>query len=812
VQQTLLIRQTLEAAAASFQNGQLAQSKALIKEVLRAQPNQPDALQLLAFIAIQEGQHQGAIGYLKRAVAQRPDDVELQNNLGNLYKATGDYESAKRCYLQALRFDPKCFAAYYNLGNTLAAGNLIAESIDAYRKAITLNPDFADAHYNLAIQLKNAGLLSESIAEYKQTLQMQPGYFDAYINLGSAILEAHEIDESIDLQDAVDVYQQAQQLRPESAELYSNLGITFTRLGKYLQAQESFSRALLLDKDFLEARNNLGVVERLLGKSADAVQSFNLVISRDPSYAAAHRNLGNTLASMGRHQDALTCYDKALALSPNSFETTIDAGVSNASLGNLATACTHFRHAQQLKPESIVPLWADTMSSLPNFFFSIKEIEDARQKYTECLQHLVQRCDLTSAANIKDAAEAVGLLQPFFLNLQCLDNKNLQETYGNLVHKIMSAAYPQWSKPLSMPAKSARIRVGIVSRHFSNHSDWKILISGWLKHLSRQDFEFFGYSNGSVRDTVNEEARKLFDHYREGMDFAGSCQQVQNDNLHILLYPEIGQDPTSLRMAALRLAPVQCASWGVPQTTGLPTIDYFLSSDLMEPENGQQHYVEKLIRLPNLSSCYQSPSARPDSSKLASHGVREDATRYLCVNSLLKYLPQFDSVFPRIAKQVPNAQFLFIGKPAELSLKMQQRLQEAFQRHGMQACNHVVFLPPINLNEFAGLVSSGHVYLDSLDFSGCNTTLETLEHCVPVVTMPGLFMRGRQSSGILQMIGLTETIASSVDEYVELAIRLGLDASFHASIKEKISGNRKQLYGDKQCIEALENFLKGCVA
>ena len=70
-------------------------------------------------------------------------------------------------------------------------------------------------------------------------------------------------------------------------------------------------------------------------------------------------------------------------------------------------------------------------------------------------------------------------------------------------------------------------------------------------------------------------------------------------------------DPIAGRLAAQRLAPVQCVAWGQPETTGMPTLDYFLSSDLMEPPDGAAHYTESLVRLPNLGLCYL-PDALPD--------------------------------------------------------------------------------------------------------------------------------------------------------------------------------------------------------
>src|SRR5262249_58393548 len=86
------------------------------------------------------------------------------------------------------------------------------------------------------------------------------------------------------------------------------------------------------------------------------------------------------------------------------------------------------------------------------------------------------------------------------------------------------------------------------------------------------------------------------------------------DALHILIYPEIGMGPVAAQLAAQRLAPAQCNFAGHPETSGYPTLDYFLSSELMEPPDGQQHYTERLVRLPNMSTYYEPvcPQSEPN--------------------------------------------------------------------------------------------------------------------------------------------------------------------------------------------------------
>ena len=151
----------------------------------------------------------------------------------------------------------------------------------------------------------------------------------------------------------------------------------------------------------------------------------------------------------------------------------------------------------------------------------------------------------------------------------------------------------------------------------------------------------------------------------------------------------------TLKLAALRLAPIQCTSWGHPDTSGLPTMDYYLSSDLMEPPGADSHYTEKLIRLPNLSVYYEPLKIKAADVRRETFSLRKDAVLYFCLQSLFKYLPQYDEVFPRIAEKVGDCQFVFIRNADSIHVDRQfkHRVEQAFGRYGLNYRDYVTFLP-----------------------------------------------------------------------------------------------------------------------
>jgi predicted O-linked N-acetylglucosamine transferase (SPINDLY family) len=295
--------------------------------------------------------------------------------------------------------------------------------------------------------------------------------------------------------------------------------------------------------------------------------------------------------------------------------------------------------------------------------------------------------------------------------------------------------------------------------------------------------------------------------YQIGDNLEAAANQILKDDLHVLVYTDIGMNPLATQLAGLRLSPIQCKGWGHPVTTGLPTIDYYLSSNLMEPDNGDDHYSEKLIRLPNLALAYTPPELPRQPKSRADFGLPGDA--FVCLNSqsLFKFLPQHDDVYPMIAREIHHVQFVFLAhKDPDVTGQFMERLAKAFSAHGLQHEMYVKMLPRQNFPDFLSLNMASDLLLDSFDWSGGKTTLEALSCGLPVVTVPGEFMRGRHTYAMLTMMGTDATIARDKADYVKIVARMCRDNHFYEMVKGQIVSNRSRLYSDIECIRALEDF------
>ncbi|MEA5567124.1 O-linked N-acetylglucosamine transferase, SPINDLY family protein [Anabaena sp. UHCC 0399] len=446
--------------------------------------------------------------------------------------------------------------------------------------------------------------------------------------------------------------------------------------------------------------------------------------------------------------------------------------------------------------------------TVPSIYNNQEEIPFYRQRYTQGLQDLIEQTSLNTLEDKQSALAGIGRLTNFYLSYQAQNDIDLQRQYGKLVHEIMAANFPQWVAPLSMPKlqHNQKIRVGYVSHYLHSYSG-TLWLTGWLKYCDHKDFEIYCYYTGNESDAVTEKFREYSDCFHHiPYNLSGVCQQIIADNLHILVYPEIGMNPQTLLMGALRLAPVQCVAWGHPVTTGLSNIDYFLSSELMEAENAQEHYSEKLIRLPNIGVSYPKPYIPQVVKSRADFGLSDDDVLYLCCQAPFKYLPQYDFIFAEIACRVPQAKFIFLR-----GTLLQERLQKAFAALGLKFEDCCVFLSIPERFDYLMINLLSDVYLDTFTWSGGNTTLEAIACNLPIVTCPGEFMRGRHSDSFLKMIGVTDTIAQNEAEYIDIAVKLGQNPAWRWEISKRISQRHDKLFDDKVCVAGLERFYKQVV-
>ena len=599
-----------------------------------------------------------------------------------------------------------------------------------------------------------------------------------------------------------------------------------------LSAREHFRtlHSLGTNSDY-EDENELQRYERIITRCND-------IIARDSSNPSPYYERGIALVHLKRHEEALESFDHAIQIQSRSAEyfywrglvfgqlnrlerglddlylaIEVDSKLSKAyflagsflfSLNHKSKAVSFFEKAVEHQPNHAAARIAACVCELPILYEDESEILECRLNYEKKVRTLC--ADFDAGRLTGDLVEAIGHT-PFYLAYQQYCDRDLQSLYGRLICGIMGREFSPASLP-SLAVAGERVRVGFVSAFFSWHSNWDIPIKGWLSQLDRRRFRLFGYHLGKHYDGETSAAAFMCERFVHGLNTISDYrEEILADAPHVLIYPGLWMDPQSIKLASQRLAPVQCNSLGHPDTSGMPTIDYYISSQLMEPDNGSEHYSENLVTLPNLSVYYFSRKSTNISKNFDRLGLKKENIKYWCGQSLFKFLPQYDHIFPCIASAVKDCQFVFIEFGKGVTKTFERRLQRVFTRYGLDYTRYCLILPRLQTDEFSTAVSKCDVALDSIGWSGHNTTVEYLEHDIPIVTLEGRFMRGRHTSAILGMMGLTETTARTIEEYVSISVNLGKDPSKRAAIRRFIAENKHRVFRDRECISALEDFL-----
>ena len=745
--------------------------------------------------------------------------AELQRELGGALRRTGALDEAIACYRGAIALDPGDARAHEELGRTLSARGDLREAAEHLRAALAHDPGLIAARVELGELLFRDGQAAEAVAAFRAALALDAANWGAHYRLGVALARLGPQQ----LEEAAACFRRVIAALPGHAAAHLQLGLALWNRGDPAPAVALVERAVRLDPKVPAGHALLGAMLRTVGRAEEAIASLRAAVAADPNDATACFHLGVCLCEVpsGNTQEGVSCLQRAVALAPRNAQAHIRLCSVLTETGRRDEALAAYRAALALHPDDPTLQIGATMAELPMICDDAAEIERCRASYSGRLGSLEQffagRLARARPDTARQDAEAIGTAQPFFLAYHGRNDRELQSRYGRLVCAIMGAAYPQWAQApdVAPPAPGEPIRIAIVSGQFWGHSVLKFPIWGWVSLLDRRRFRLYGYHTSARTDVETARIWRSFDRFVQGpQPVERWCEVIRADAPHILIFPEIGMDVVTPKLAGLRLAPIQCASLGHPTTSGFPTIDHYLSSDPMEPADAETHYTERLVRLPGLAVAYAPPPTEVAVVRREAIGLRPDAVAFWCCQHLPKYQTEFDRVFARIARGADNAQFAFISSPRgdALTERFRARLARAFAAEGVDIRRHVVFLPRMTTAEFLGVAAVCDVFLDSIGWSGLNSALESLTAVdLPIVTWPGPLMRGRHCLAILQMLGISETIASSEADYVDVAVRLARDPTLRAAIRAKTAAAKARLYADPLPVRALEQWIDDVV-
>ena len=542
---------------------------------------------------------------------------------------------------------------------------------------------------------------------------------------------------------------------PENPNFLYNLALVCGDLNEIEEAEKYYEMALLINPAMPAALNNLGNIKKAKHNILDARRCYEEAIKHQPEYFQAHKNLADLMESSGFDKMAISSFTRAIHI--------------------------------KAQPGSIVR----KALTLPLIFNSKEEISDSRER----LEIELDRLKNDEKLLLEDPVIEVGGTN-FSLAYHGLDDLSLQKKIASLYQKICpslnfrSSHIDDWMPGLEGGAP----RVGFISSFFHEHTITKLninLINGLPK--SRIEVVIFSFSN--VKDHSSEKIRKSgrkFVPLSKNLDLAR--KQISAEMLDVLYFTDIGMEPLTYFLAFSRLAPIQCVTWGHPVTTGIPNMDYFISSALAEPKNADLEYSEKLLQIDGMLNCVTKPTQYRNVSKIR----KSQEIKVVCPQSLFKFHPDIDPLIGGILRAVPNAEVYIIdGLNPYWSILLKKRLLKTLS----DVSDRVKVLPRMDNDGYSQLMVSADIVLDTPHFSGGLTSLEAFAAETPIVTIPGKFMRGRVTLAIYRQMGILDCVVDDLQEYVDVATRLCLDQNFREVVSSKIREGHDRIFDNRKTID-----------
>ncbi|WP_378950733.1 glycosyltransferase [Pelosinus sp. sgz500959] len=374
-------------------------------------------------------------------------------------------------------------------------------------------------------------------------------------------------------------------------------------------------------------------------------------------------------------------------------------------------------------------------------------------------------------------------------------------SFGDFISHSMQQIYPHFSNIRGHRNKSRsskKIRVGYISRNFCSQAVSYYMVNRILHH-DRNQFELFIFALGERKDEMTDSIIENSEHFYtipDLNDIGAIAQQVSESELDLLIYTDIGMDSVTYMLAGLQLAPVQCALVGHGTTTGLPTIQYYISGDFEAPE-ADSHYREKLIRLPNLGAAQyppENPTNIPTRKKL---NIPEDAVVFISCANGIKHGPDRDQLLMKILQKASKAWIILkpFQNPITVDHSVTRRLVLAARKAGVE--KRLIILPPLaKTGDVIGLLTIADIQLDTYPYGGWTTNMDALYAGLPIITQEGSQARTRWGSHLLRALEIEAGIAKDENAYVDWAVQLAEDGELRCKVSQQIKERAKEILFD----------------
>ncbi|HEV2041215.1 MAG TPA: tetratricopeptide repeat protein [Casimicrobiaceae bacterium] len=592
---------------------------------------------------------------------------------------------------------------------------------------------------------------------------------NALIEQGQALLASN------DPQRAAECFRAALRLSDDAVGAHFGLGVALTSVGQSQAAVEAFERVLTLAPAHAGVHFNLGQLARRRGDADAAIAHYRNSLVRQPGHVPSLVNLGLLLLRESRHEEALPLLEAALAIDPKLPTIRGRVGIVLCELEQYSDSIPYLEAAVAENGDDV---------RLVNAYSLVLNTTGENGKAIAALKRLLTRVPGASWVHSN-----------LLMLLHFAHEFTPDEIYAE--HLRWAQMYTSHIVPceaeIDDPDPQRSLRVGLVTPHVVAGPVPSVLLS-LLEHHDRRRLEFIMYVNSSAADAVTDRLRAATAGWRriDTQDDDAFAAAIRADRFDILIDLAGHSAGNRLLAFARRLAPIQVTWLDYFDTTGVPAIDYLLTDPVHTPADSHQRFTERILRLPVTRLCFVPPGGAPEVAPAPA--LRQGHLTFGSFNRYAKTELPVVALWARLLDAIPRAQLVLKAKEF-VDRGIRARALARFAAHGVRGDRIELRgpSPPATLlTEYADI----DIALDTFPHNGGATTMDALWMGVPVLTLSGKTMRGRQSAAMLHAAGLPEFVATTADEFIVLATRWNADSAGLAVLR---NGMRPRVAASALC-------------
>jgi protein O-GlcNAc transferase len=784
----------LQSAIQSMNRGDFRKADQILRHVKTKDERNFDAIHMLGIVCTELGKLYEAEQFFKVAISIDSKYPPLYRNYGLFLSKINRFQEAIEKFNIAISLAPSFAPVYSDRGNCLRELGKLDEAINDHNRAISFAPEFFGFYNNRGNALQKKSRHLDALADFDTAIRLNPNCADAYCGRGNVYKDLKRYDE------AFAAYDKALSINSDLAEAWIGRGNVYTDLKRYDEAFAAYDKALSIKSDLAEAWVGRGNVFTDLKRYDDAIAAYDKALSIKSDLAEAWVGRGNVFTDLKRYDEAFAAYDKALALRPDSANAWVGRGNVFSVLKRYNDALEAYGRGLMLKSDL-----AEAWLGRGNVFDRCKCFEEAVSNYTKALaidpeypfvkgQLLYQKmlcCDWKGVGDLiaeinRDVASSKQSAQPFGYQAISDSARNLRRCA-----EIFAAdKYPRSQTPLWRGERynNEKIRLGYLSGEF-RYQATSILMAELFELHDKNRFELFAFDNGwddgsGIRKRINRAFDAIVDiSSLDDLQTATTIKQKQIDIL-VNLNGYFGEERTEV--FSRRPAPIQVSYLGFPGTMGTDYIDYLIADPCVIPPEQQACYAEKIAYLPETYQVNDTKRAIAEREPTRAEAMLpKTGFVFCCFNNSYKITPEIFELWMRLLHKV-NGSTLWL---LEANAAVPRNLRREADRLGILP-ERLIFAQPVNLPEHLARHRLADLFLDTLPYNAHTTASDALWAGVPVLTCLGSTFPGRVAASLLQAIGLSELITTSLSDYEALALKLAHESSLLQAVKAKLVRNR----------------------